>query len=227
MIKNSCNTIPDKTLRTLAKSFFRDTVNYGFQKLDYLRFVNQLLEMVMHDLAKLNLCPETTAIANAVELPLWDSSMSIEGNTVKLTKLQCQKSFDDLARWLKDDPAQQGLWSTVFVNETPYIGRKNISHSHIATVIARQTDQPIGVVAYADCDPIHRKAELLVYLDDEGYDIQIMRKEAILLWLAFGIQSLGLRKIYANTLDADRNTITLNKELGFLSEQTRNNQFGQ
>ena len=47
-----------------------------------------------------------------------------------------------------------------------------------------------------------------------------MRKEAILLWLAFGIQVLGLRKIYANSLGADRTTITLNKELGFLSTQS-------
>lgn len=215
MVDNSFYTIPDKTLQTLAKSFFRDTVHYGFQKLDYLRFVNQLLEMLMDDPTKVDYCAESNTIVNGVEHPCWDSPMLIEGNTVKLTKLECKESFGELERWMKDDSTQQALWSTVFVSETPNIGCKNLSHAQMATVIARQTNQPIGVVAYSDCDPIHRKAELLVYLEDDREDKEIMRKEAILLWLAFGMQVLGLRKIYVNTLGTDKTTITLNKELGF------------
>ena len=170
MVDNSYYTIPDKTLQTLAKSFFRDTVHYGFQKLDYLRFVNQLLEMMMDDPATLDYCAETKKIVNGIEHPCWDSPMPIEGNTVKLTKLKYQESFEELERWMKDDPTQQALWATVFVSETPSIGSKNLSHSQMATVISRKTNQPIGVVAYSDYDPIHRKAELLVCLEDDGED---------------------------------------------------------
>ena len=41
------STIPDKTLEALARSFFKESVNYGFKKVDYLRFVNTLLDMAM------------------------------------------------------------------------------------------------------------------------------------------------------------------------------------
>ncbi len=36
--------IPQATLQIVAKSFFKETVVYGFSKVDYVRFVNLLLE---------------------------------------------------------------------------------------------------------------------------------------------------------------------------------------
>lgn len=37
--------IPQTALNVLVRSFFKETVKYGFQQLDYLRFVNLLLDM--------------------------------------------------------------------------------------------------------------------------------------------------------------------------------------
>jgi len=38
-------SIPQTALNVLVRSFFKETVKYGFQQLDYLRFVNLLLDM--------------------------------------------------------------------------------------------------------------------------------------------------------------------------------------
>ena len=44
-MKTNIQTIPQATLTVFAKSFFKETVKYGFQQIDYLRFVNLLLDM--------------------------------------------------------------------------------------------------------------------------------------------------------------------------------------
>jgi len=44
-MKTMPETIPQVTLETVARSFFKETVNYGFQQLDYVRFVNLLLDL--------------------------------------------------------------------------------------------------------------------------------------------------------------------------------------
>ena len=40
--------IPDLTIETLSRSFFKESVNYGFTQMDYVRFVNRLLDLSMN-----------------------------------------------------------------------------------------------------------------------------------------------------------------------------------
>ena len=44
-MNTSQKSIPQSTLEILAKSFVREMLNYGFGPLDYLRFVNLLLDL--------------------------------------------------------------------------------------------------------------------------------------------------------------------------------------
>ena len=37
--------IPDITLETLCRTFFKEAARYGFQQVDYIRFVNLLLDL--------------------------------------------------------------------------------------------------------------------------------------------------------------------------------------
>ena len=37
-------SVPDNTLETLARNFCREAKSYGFTQIDYLRYVNHLLE---------------------------------------------------------------------------------------------------------------------------------------------------------------------------------------
>ena len=218
MIDKSPRPIPDVTLETLAKSFFRDALYYGFRKLDYLRFVNRLLGVMMNNAAKLDGCIEIKAAVDRLKFPSHVTQLPIDGHEVTLTKLEYKKSFDELHRWIPDGVIRRGLRSTVMVNQTPNYTSGELGHTKIAAVITRHNDQPIGVISYIDHDSIHRKAELLVYFDEDEEEKKAVKKEAIMLWLAFGIKVLGLRKIYTNILSTDRNTITMNEEIGFRVE---------
>jgi len=44
-MNTSQKSIPQATLETFAKSFFKQTITYGFKRLDYVRFVNLLLDL--------------------------------------------------------------------------------------------------------------------------------------------------------------------------------------
>ena len=39
--------IPEKTIATFARGFFKESLGDGFKKVDYLRFVNSLLEIAL------------------------------------------------------------------------------------------------------------------------------------------------------------------------------------
>lgn len=42
---NTQKSIPQATLEVVTRSFFKETAKYGFNHLDYLRFVNLLLDL--------------------------------------------------------------------------------------------------------------------------------------------------------------------------------------
>lgn len=44
-MNTSQKSVPQATLEIIAKSFVKEMLNYGFSPLDYLRFVNLLLDL--------------------------------------------------------------------------------------------------------------------------------------------------------------------------------------
>ena len=46
-MEKSKPNIPETTLETLARNFFKETSAYGFKQVDYVRFVNYILDRAM------------------------------------------------------------------------------------------------------------------------------------------------------------------------------------
>ena len=44
---NGDNRLPEETLEVLVRSFFHESSRYGFSQIDYIRFVNMLLDFSM------------------------------------------------------------------------------------------------------------------------------------------------------------------------------------
>ena len=89
---------------------------------------------------------------------------------------------------------------------------------NITGVITLQNGISIGAVAYLNFDANQHKAELRKIIGEPEYRGKGYAKEATILWLKYGIQVLGLRKIYLNTLNTNIRNIKLNEELGFKVE---------
>jgi RimJ/RimL family protein N-acetyltransferase len=102
-----------------------------------------------------------------------------------------------------------------------YLARNS---EHIA-VVMRADRSPIGAVAFFQHDQVHRRAELRKVIGDPNARRQGYAREATRLWIRYGFEVLGLRKIYLDTLDTNLRNIRLNESLGFVVEGILRNEF--
>ncbi len=78
--------------------------------------------------------------------------------------------------------------------------------------------RPIGCVAFLDYDQTQQKAELRKLIGEPDMRGRGYGKRATRLWINYGLQELGLQKIYLNTLSNNIRNIRINEELGFSVE---------
>jgi RimJ/RimL family protein N-acetyltransferase len=205
--------VTDETVELLARSLYRETAEYGFQQIDYLRFVNMLLDMSAHPSAPEANGAAPTAffdVSEPVELPLKDRDI-------------CVRAFDRkrdtclLEGWLKDEEGRYFLLSRTTAK------RENLDDiladgRNTLGMITLVDGTPIGALAYLDYDRVQRKAELRKMIGELAYRGRGYAKKATELWIRYGIGNLKLRKIYLSTLDTNVRNIRLNEDLGFKVE---------
>jgi len=213
--------IPDQTLEAFARSFFKEASAYGFQQLDYLRFVNQLLEISMNDAE-----PPATAVASALAPVGEDATegshdgqggLPMAGDRVKIVPLQSARDREIVKGWLHDEHGRHFLLSRTHSQDLDFDALVD-SASNVFGLIALPDGTPIGSVAFLDYDRVQHKAELRKLIGDPKMRAKGLAKESTQLWIRYGLEALGLKKIYLNTLDTNIRNIKLNEELGFRFE---------
>ena len=218
--------IPEQTIEAFARSFFKEASSYGFGTLDYVRFVNQLLEFSMNnrDLAG----PVANDSANAEAAGCMHETVSaihapcsprlpIEGRRVKITAFEIDDHLALIKRWLPDRYGRHFLLSCT-TSKTLNLEELVTDKSNIFGMITLRDETPVGSVAFLDFDPVQRKAELRKLIGEPGMRGKGFAKEATRLWIDYGTRVLGLKKIYVNTLNTNIRNIRLNEELGFKFE---------
>ena len=194
---------------------FSSASAYGFKKIDYLRFVNVLLDMAMTNSKVLeenghHVDPvKIDKKANAEGLPLAGERISVRSYKSRDKKI--------LQNWLKDEDGRHFLLSRLTakaVQVDKFIGDK----SCLMGIITLKDDTPIGAIAYCNHNPQQYRAELRKMIGDPSKRAMGYAKEATQLWIQYGIQKLGLKKIYLSTLNNNIRNIKLNEELGFQVE---------
>lgn len=178
-MNRSRQLIPDVTVEMLAKNFFRNSLHYGFQKLDYLRFINCLMDILINDKTKFDSNLDITVSANCPTHRHQHDQLPFEGDEVRFTTLGYQMSLTELDRLIPNGAKQQAFNFAVTVNKTTDLNSEKLDHSKIATLITHN-NKAISVIAYVEYDPVYQMAELVVYLDEKGEEIKTMKKEAIL-----------------------------------------------
>jgi len=212
--------ISDVTIETLSRNFYKETAQYGFGPLDYVRFVNQLLDLSMAKERE-----ETRAVAPAPEpvdpvvpMPTIDAgSLPLRGERVIVREFDREQDFPIFERWLADEAGRQFLLSSVTARRLSIREVADSTGSRIG-MITLPDGNTIGSVAYFDYDPAHRKAELRKLLGEPSLRGRGYAREASALWIQYGLQALGLRKVYLNTLETNIRNIRINEELGFRVE---------
>jgi len=207
--------IPDKTVEVLARGFFKDLLKYGFKKIDYLRFVNILLDMAMRNSESLKTNGHFVNDFEIDEGRVFDK-LPLQGERVAIRAFK-GKDKKLLQQWLKDESGRQFLLSRATA-QTIRIDNFVNDRACLIGIITIDADKPVGAVAYCDINNQQRRAELRKMIGEPSERGKGYAKEATRLWIQYGIQKLLLKKIVLGTLNTNVSNIKLNEDLGFQVE---------
>jgi len=212
--------MPDQTLETLVRSFYKESSMYGFTQIDYVRFVNMLLDLSME--------------ASASESKIQDkepneglnyddlsgdkfTELPIEGERVRIRKLDPVTDLAMMKEWLSDKSGRLFLLSRITA-QTIDIERIINDDWNVFGIITTHDNVPIGCVAYLGFNSDQKKAELRKLIGEPSMRGKGYAKEATQLWIRYGLTALNLKKIHLSTLHTDMRNIRLNEDLGFKVE---------
>ena len=195
-------SIPDTTIETLARNFFKEASTYGFKQEDYVRYVNVMLEFAMRNKnGKLNgemtfRGAETNGHRNSQP-----ANLPLKSERVRIRAFQPASDREFLIKWLTDDYGRYFLLSRTSSRQlnTEKLIEDDLN---IIGVITLLDQTPIGIMAYLDFDSIQHKAELRKLIGEPGMRGKGFGKEATKLWIQYGTQGLELKKIYLNNVSS-------------------------
>ncbi|MBU0474010.1 MAG: GNAT family N-acetyltransferase [Bacteroidetes bacterium] len=208
--------IPDTTIETLTRNFFKESLEYGFKYEDYLKYVNILLEYAID--VKDN--QYTKREINSEKLIKSDEEnweLPIEAEEICIRNFEKNNDLILLEDWMQDKFGRYFLLSMTN-SQDGIIEQLTSSKYNKLGIITLKDKTPIGVVAFLNIDTVHQKAELRKLIGVPEHRAHGYGKEATKYWIKYGFQKLKLKKIYLNTVDTNIHNIKINEELGFKVE---------
>lgn len=213
------SSIPDLTIEALARGFCREAATYGFTQLDYVKFVNVVLDMSMRSNADAagGGSREEAPVKVADEGVFKAASFPLQSPNLAIREFDATQDLPLFDRWLADPGGRHFLLSRTTARQEDLrdVARSDTS---ILGVITLPDGRPIGSVAFLNHDPEQRKAELRKLIGEPDQRGKGLAKEASMLWIRYGLGTLGLHKIYLSTLHTNSRNVRLNEELGFRTE---------
>lgn len=211
--------IPTAMLEALSRSFCREAVGYGFKQVDFIRYVNLLLDAAMKPDR-----PDATATGEdevpasiAVPPASRGQGLPLAGTEVRIRAFDRQIDQPLLEQWVKESNGRYFLLSSTSPARHSVQDLLDAEHTLLGTVTLHD-GTPIGSMAFLDFDPVQRKAELRKLIGVPSMRGRGLAKEASELWIEHGLATLGLKKIYLNTTHTNLHNVRLNEELGFKVE---------
>ena len=211
--------IPAVTIDTFARSIFRESRKYGFDQIDVVRLVNALMDMSIDagtDSDTQNTEPSESTPAGEMKVdsfPLESPRLSIRRTT--------SSDIEILNQWLEDDYGRHFLLSCA--SAQPQSIEKLLANpaNEIGIVEyrgSRDSQRPIGAVAFLDIDRNQQRAELRKLIGVHDARGKGLAEEATMLWIEYGAAVLELKKFYVSTLQTNLRNIRLNESIGFRVE---------
>ena len=199
-------------IETVSKSILSETSKWGFKQSDYLKLINALMDLSLNKSEnEKHLSKETsTKSKTKLILPLYTD------NTI-IRLFNREKDHNVVNGWLDEE---MGKWFLISRSHSTDKSFNQLleDESNIFGLITLKDSTPIGLMAFLDWDKTQHKAEMRKLIGSEEYRKKGYAKEATQSWIQYGVNNLGLKKIYLHTIENNIRNVTLNKELGFQIE---------
>lgn len=214
MERQTSERLPDLTVETLVRGFFKEAQKYGFRQGDYLRFVNRLLAMSMRTDG---IEPEPDGPGAAEPHVDASQGLPVTDGRLWIRAFDRDEDVPIFERWMEDEAGQYFLLSRT-VSRTLALQEIVDAPASVVGVITLADGTPVGSMAYLHMDVDQHKAELRKLIGEPSMRGKGLGKAATRLWIAYGLQALRLHKIYLNTLETNLRNVRLNESLGFRLE---------
>ena len=214
--------IPHATIDALARSIYKEASTYGFQQVDIIRLINELMD----------LCTDGDGVEGT---PVGEDRVATDFITGQVTRLPLSgehisiRTYDEgkdrnlLERWLPDRYGRYFVLSCATAQSITIDALSSSPNNHLG-IITLLDGRPIGAMAYLDHSRQQKRAELRKLIGDLDARGQGLAEEATRLWIRYGVQVLGLEKIYVSTLQTQLANIKLNERVGFRVEGLLHNE---
>lgn len=151
-------TVPDRTVRALARSIFQEAKKYGFTTIDTVRLINALMDMsIERDGA--TVAPTGRSVRSVTDPGLDVTSFPLRSERLSIRRLDPQQDVELLKSWMSDRYGRHFLLSCATAQETLVESLYGNPKNHVGLVLLAD-GTPIGAVAFLDFDPVQRRAEL-------------------------------------------------------------------
>jgi RimJ/RimL family protein N-acetyltransferase len=212
--------IPDETVHAFARSIFQAASGYGFGQVDTIRLVNALMDLSAQDSRarpthKSSQPSEVIGSIDHQELNV--QAFPLTSPRLKIRHADPTNDLPLMESWLKDKYGQHFRTSCATARQTDPVTLLTYVDNHLG-IILLEDGKPIGVMAFLDHDKQQRRAELRKLIGEPDERGKGYAEEATVLWLKYGIERLGLEKIYVSTLQNHLRNIQLNESVGFRIE---------
>ena len=208
--------IPRATIDALARSIYKEASSYGFQQVDIIRLINELMDLCTHSEAASASLPTSASVPTdytAGETP----ALPVAGERVMIRAFNGTEDRKLLEQWLPDRYGRYFVLSCATAQSITIDALTGSPNNHLG-IITLLDGRPIGAMAYLDHSREQRRAELRKLIGDLEARGQGFAEEATRLWIRYGVQILGLKKIYVSTLQTQIANIKLNESIGFRVE---------
>lgn len=202
--------LPDITIESVARGFYREAEGYGFATGDFIRFMSSLL-----DIANNRITNRSSASATSRPAPC---GQQIDPEpVVSIRSFDPQTDMELVRRWVSD-PSGLGFLPPQPGGRTRSIDEIVNDSRSVLGMVMLPDSRAIGLTAFLNHDPEQRTAELRKLISGNGLRGRGFGRAATRLWLQYGFEELNLHKIYLTTLNTNVRNIRLNEHLGFTVE---------
>ena len=199
-------------LNALAKSIFSETIEMGFNSNDYVKLMNEILDMTMRS----DISPTLNSTSGENNLKL-KRELPISTNHLIIRDYNQKTDKEILRKWFEEENNKLFLLSTSAKSnlEIDSIGN---DERNIFAIITLLDKTPIGLLALINIDRKNSKGEMRKMIGEVSERGKGYAKEATKLWLKYCSEVLDVNKIYINTIETNIKNITINRHLGFQVE---------
>lgn len=218
-MKNLKNELSNEVkLTTFAKSIYNESIELGFKSNDYVKLMNELLDMTItqknHSFdSKISNIPQPNPVS---DLPIMTKNLMIRYYDAKTDKKIVTKWFND--------PNNNLFLVSALTNDSLTIDHiENSNHTY--AMICLKNSEPIGMLALLNIDESNSKAEMRKLIGELKYRGQGYAKEATSVWLKYCTEYKNLDKIYIYTTETNIRNVSINRQLGFQLEGLMKKEF--